>query len=54
MDESESGQMVLEKMKWIFLMHIYDKKCEIIQKINGRAKTLRFSVFTRGRVELLA
>ena len=31
MDESESGQMVLEKVKWTFFMHIYDKQCEIMQ-----------------------
>ena len=32
MDESESGQMVLEKVKWTFFMHIFDKQCEIMQK----------------------
>ena len=33
-------------------MHIYDKQCEIMQKINGRVQTFRFSVFTMGRQEL--
>ena len=34
-------------------MHIYDKQCEIMKKINGSAQTFRFSVFTIGRLELL-
>ena len=54
MDESESGQMVLEKLNWTFLMHIYDKHCKIMQKINERDQTFRFSVFTMGRQELFA
>ena len=33
-------------------MHIYDKQCEIMQKINGRVQTFIFSVFTMGRQEL--
>ena len=37
-----------------FLMHIYDKRCGIMQKINGRVQTFRFSVFTMGRQELCA
>ena len=46
MDESESGQMVFEKVKWTYF-DIYDKQCEIMQKkINGRVQTFRFSVFT--------
>ena len=32
MDEGESGQMVLKKCNGPILMHIYDKKCEIVQK----------------------
>ena len=32
MDESESGQMVLKKFNGPILMHIYDNKCEIVQK----------------------
>ena len=39
-------------------MHIYDKQCGIMQKINGRVQTVRFSVFTNfntiGRQELFA
>ena len=35
-------------------MHIYDKQCGIIQKINRRFQTFRFSVFTMGRQELCA
>ena len=35
-------------------MHIYDKQCEIMQKINGRVQTFRFSVFTMGCQELCA
>ena len=31
LDESENFQMVLEKVKW---MYIYHKPCEIMQKIN--------------------
>ena len=34
------------------LMHIYDKQCGIMQKINGRVQTFRFSVLTMGRQEL--
>ena len=33
-------------------MHIYDKQCGIMQKINGWIQTFRFSVFTMGRQEL--
>ena len=36
------------------MMHIYDKQCGIIQKINGRVQTFRFSVFTMGRQEIFA
>ena len=44
---------MLKKVKGTYLIHIYDKQCEFIQKkINGRAQTSRFSVFTRGRQEL--
>ena len=33
MDESESGQMVLEKVKWTYFdAYMYDKQCEIMQK----------------------
>ena len=35
-------------------MHIYDKQCGIMQKINGRVQTFRFSVFTMGRQEFCA
>ena len=35
-------------------MHIYDKQREIMQKINGRIQTFRFSVFTMGHQELCA
>ena len=35
-------------------MHIYDKQWVFMQKINGRAQTFKFSVFTMGRQELLA
>ena len=52
--ESESGKMVLKMLNWPILMHIYDKQCEIMQKINGRVQTFRFSVFTMGRQELCA
>ena len=50
----ESGKWIKVKVakccwkKWNgpFLMHIYDKQCEIMQKNNRRAQTFRFSVFT--------
>ena len=38
----------------LFVMHIYDKPCEIMQKINGRAQTANFSVLSRLRQELCA
>ena len=38
--------MMLEKVKWTYF--------EIMQKINGRVQTFRFSVFTMGRQELFA
>ena len=33
-------------------MHIYDKQCVIMHKINGRVQTFRFCVLTMGRQEL--
>ena len=45
---------MLEHAKYTFLMYIYDKQCGIMQKINGRVQTFRFSVFTMGRLELCA
>jgi len=29
-------------------MHIYAKQCEIMQKINEKAQTAKFTVFARG------
>ena len=36
------------------LVRIYVEQCEIMQKINGRVQTFRFSVFTMGCQELCA
>ena len=30
-------------------MHIYDKQCVIMHKINGRVQTFRFCVLTMGK-----
>ena len=43
--------MMLEKVKWTYFDAYL---CEIMQKINGRVQTFRFSVFTMGRQELFA
>ena len=52
-DESESGKMVLEKVKWTHF-DAYLWKTMWNRGINGRVQTFRFSVFTMGRQELCA
>ena len=51
-DESESGVMVLKEVKWTYLMYIYRKQCEVIQKIQWQGSNDKqpTSVFKEGYV----
>ena len=50
MDESESRQMVLEKVKWTFFMHIYEKSMWNHAKKSMEGSKLSDSVFLQWEV----
>ena len=54
MDESESGQLLLKKVKWTFFMHIYDKQCEIMQKNQWKGPNFQIQCFYNDWQELFA
>ena len=47
--ESESGQMVLKKVKWTYFdAYLCQTMWNIAKKINEKAQTAKFTVFARG------
>ena len=44
-DESESGQMVSEKVNELYLMYIFNKQCEIMAKIQWNSSNYQLQWF---------